>query len=556
LGIKTANSIDVTQSKAKKQIPPLDHSLKNRLENKKHLNLNNCFLEELGVSGQQFKTLFDSLPQGIALYKMIYNSKGSPIDFILLESNKVYDRFHHFQRCDCNGNNATDFKSKIKNDNVDWIAVYGRVATSGIPEQFETYNEHEDKWYQIYLYCPKKNFFVSVFMDITQQKKQATHECEEQKKSEQQLILSEKKYRRLYETTQDGIMARDLQGKMIDCNQAYAKMLGYSKKEIKALTVQELLPAKWHEQREEIVKKVLQTGRSIVFEREYKRKEGSVFPASVRTWRLTDGKGKVIGIWSIVRDITEQKDSQKNLETYADVLKKIIDDRTKQISDSERLVAIGQTAGMVGHDLRNPLQTIIGELYLAKNEAVSLAEGEVKNNLKESLQVIEDQAVYMDKIVSDLQAFVQPIRIDKKPFGLKELVLGVLESVVAPNNIKVKIKIEDDFPQIKADFHLIKRVLINLVTNSVQAMPEGGTLTLTGQVGSQGQVSFTVKDTGVGISRAIKKQIFTPLFTTKPRGQGFGLAVCKRVIEAHGGSISFESTLGKGAEFTIQFPAN
>jgi PAS domain S-box-containing protein len=534
----------------------LHHSLKNRLENKKHLILSKCFLKELGVSSLQFKTLFDSFPQGIALYKMIYNSKRARNDFILLQSNKVYNRFHHFQRNVLDENTATDSKSKIKNDNVDWITVYERVAKSGFPEEFETYIESEDKWCQIFVYSPKKNFLISIFMDITLQKKQAAREFEEQKKSEQQLLISEKEYRRLYETTQDGIMARDLQGKMIDCNQAYAKMLGYSKKEIRALLVQDILPEKWYEQREEIVKKVLHTGHSIVFEREYKRKEGSVFPASVRTWRLTDGKGKVIGIWSIVRDITEQKDSQKNLENYADVLKKIIDDRTKQISDSERLVAIGQTAGMVGHDLRNPLQTVIGELYLAKNEVVSLAEGEVKNNLNESLQVIEEQAAYMDKIVSDLQAFVQPIRIDKKPFGLKELVMGVLESVATPNNIKVKIKIEDAFPQIKADLHLIKRVLINLVTNSVQAMPDGGTLTLIGHVSSQGQVSFTVKDTGVGISRAIKKQIFTPLFTTKPRGQGFGLAVCKRVIEAHGGTISFESTLGKGAEFTIQFPAN
>ena len=187
-----------------------------------------------------------------------------------------------------------------------------------------------------------------------------------------------------------------------------------------------------------VVNKVLQTGRSIVFEREYKRKDNSVFPGSVRTWRLTDGKGKVIGIWSIVRDITEQKDSQKNLEKYADVLKNIIEDRTKQLKDSERLVAIGQTAGMVGHDLRNPLQTVIGELYLAKKEVVSLAEGEVKNNLNESIQVIEEQAVYMDKIVSDLQAFVQPVRVDKKPFSLKELVKEILASVITPNNITVK----------------------------------------------------------------------------------------------------------------------
>ena len=85
-------------------------------------------------------------------------------------------------------------------------------------------------------------------------------------------------------------------------------------------------------------------------------------------------------------------------------------------------------------------------------------------------------------------------------------------------------------------------------------MPDGGKLTLTGEVSHEGHISVTVQDGGVGIPDAIKKQIFTPLFTTKPRGQGFGLAVCKRVIEAHGGTIGFESTDGKGAKFTIQFP--
>ncbi len=166
----------------------------------------------------------------------------------------------------------------------------------------------------------------------------------------------------------------------------------------------------------------MQTGHSVVFEREYKRKDGSIFPASVRTWRLTDGKGKAIGIWSIVRDITEQKAHQKNLEAQAGVLEKIIEERTNQLKDSERLAAIGQTAGMVGHDLRNPLQTVTGELYLAKCEVQLLPEGELKSNLQESIQVIEEQAVYMDKIVSDLQAFVRPIKIDKKPVNLKELV--------------------------------------------------------------------------------------------------------------------------------------
>jgi PAS domain S-box-containing protein len=549
------NSIDVAQSNANKQMPPLIHSSQTPLKDKDHIDTSKDFLEELGVNSQQFKTLFDNLPQGVAFYKMIYDKKGEPVDYIIMESNNVYDHIHFFKNEQI-GKKAAESKSKIKDDLINWIGIYDKVATTGIPEHFETYSKPDNKWYQIYIYSPKKTFFVSVIMDITNQKKKTEREIEEQKTSEQQLLFSEKKYRRLFETTQDGIMARDLNGAMIDCNKAYAKMLGYTRKELRTLHVEELLPEKWHHQREKIVKKVLQSGHSIVFEREYKRKDGSVFPASVRTWRLSHGKGKVVGLWSIVRDITEQKQLQKDLQERAGILEKIIEDRTKQLKNSERLAAIGQTAGMVGHDLRNPLQTITGELYLAKNEVDSLTEGEVKNNLQESIHLIEEQTVYMDKIVSDLQAFVQPLKIDKKPINLKELVKNVLTTIATPNNISVQTQIEENSTQIKADIHLLKRVLINLVTNSVQAMPDGGKLTLTGRIKPEGQVSISVKDTGVGISDAIKNQIFTPLFTTKPRGQGFGLAVCKRVIEAHGGTISFESNAGGGTEFSIQFPAS
>ena len=87
-------------------------------------------------------------------------------------------------------------------------------------------------------------------------------------------------------------------------------------------------------------------------------------------------------------------------------------------------------------------------------------------------------------------------------------------------------------------------------------MPEGGKLTLTSKVTPNKHVLLHVQDTGTGIAQEIRPQIFTPLFTTKPKGQGFGLAVCKRIIEAHSGTISFQSTEGKGTKFTIQFPAN
>lgn len=381
------------------------------------------------------------------------------------------------------------------------------------------------------------------------------HDITERKRSERALLSAERQYRRLFETTQDGIMARDIAGNMINCNPAYAKMLGYTRKELRGIPVKQLIPEKWHAQREKIAKKVIETGRSIVFEREYRRKDGSIFPASVRTWRLTDGKGKVIGIWSIVSEITLQKQQQRSLEEHAGILERIVQDREKQLKDAERLVAIGQTAGMVGHDLRNPLQALTGELYLAKNDVATLPVGEAKSNLEESIRVMEDQILYMDKIVSDLQAFVRPIHIDKKPFGLDELLSGVMQSVPIPAGVTVRLENNGGSIQIRVDPQLLKRVLINLVTNAVQAMPNGGKLYMAAKVDSSGHVSIFVEDTGVGIPDRIRSQIFTPLFTTKPRGQGFGLAVCKRVIDAHGGTISFESTEGKGSRFTVEFPS-
>jgi len=107
----------------------------------------------------------------------------------------------------------------------------------------------------------------------------------------------------------------------------------------------------------------------------------------------------------------------------------------------------------------------------------------------------------MDKIVSDLQAFVRPVKVEKKPVNLKELVDAVISSNDIPPNIILVTEVVDDFPQIKADPQLLKRVLINLVTNALQAMPNGGKLTLKSQVNSDGQISVTVKDTGIRYTR-------------------------------------------------------
>jgi len=207
---------------------------------------------------------------------------------------------------------------------------------------------------------------------------------------------------------------------------------------------------------------------------------------------------------------------------------------------------------MVGHDLRNPLQTIIGEVFLAKGELSSLPDSEHKKYLQESIQTITEQISYMDKIVSDLQTFVKPFEPIMQIVKIKPLTVALLTQINIPSNIQTTLDIDNI--TVIADPQLLKRVLINIITNAIQAMPNGGEVTIKTEAPTQSQTHIIIEDTGMGIPDEIKPKIFMPLFTTKSKGQGFGLAVCKRVIEAQGGTISFESQLGKGTKFKISLP--
>ena len=134
---------------------------------------------------------------------------------------------------------------------------------------------------------------------------------------------------------------------------------------------------------------------------------------------------------------------------------------------------------------------------------------------------------------------------------MKQLVVAVIEQTKTPN-IQTNMRVKEG-TIISADPQLLKRVLINLVTNSNQAMPNGGTLTIKTQAIDEKRLQVIVEDTGTGIPDSIKPKIFAPLFTTKAKGQGFGLAVCKRVIEAQSGSIFFESQEGEGTKFIVDY---
>lgn len=207
---------------------------------------------------------------------------------------------------------------------------------------------------------------------------------------------------------------------------------------------------------------------------------------------------------------------------------------------------------MIGHDIRNPLQTIINELFLARQAIIDASKDVYMKVAEESINNIQEQVEYINKIVSDLQDYARQLKPELRAVQLADLITGIIQKIMLPEDIKVAISISGEI-SLKTDPVFIRRALTNLVYNAIQAMPHGGKLQIT-VYRKQNEAIITVSDSGKGIPDEMKLKIFTPLFTTKAKGQGLGLAVVKRLVEALGGSIIFESQVGKGTVFTISLP--
>jgi signal transduction histidine kinase len=232
----------------------------------------------------------------------------------------------------------------------------------------------------------------------------------------------------------------------------------------------------------------------------------------------------------IIVDITQRKEMEQRL------LK------------AQQLATIGETAAMVGHDLRNPLQGIEGAVNCLK----MLESERLSEQGKELLQLIEDEIRRSDKIITDLVEYSAPMGLETSPSNAKSLVEAALASVKIPENIRVVNHAREQH-EIEVDVDKIKRALLNLIRNAIDAMPNGGTLTIESAESSD-SIQVDVIDTGEGMSEDILRKIWSPLFTTKAKGMGYGLAIVKRYVEAHGGSVHVETCPRKGSTFTITLP--
>ena len=253
--------------------------------------------------------------------------------------------------------------------------------------------------------------------------------------------------------------------------------------------------------------------------------------------------------------INHLKVARKQLETYADRLELKVEERTRELKRSQerllkaqRLAVIGELASMIGHDLRNPLTGIAGAAYYLKRR-LSL---ETDDKTKEMLKFIEKNVEYSNNIINDLLNYSREIRLELTKGDPKSIIRDALSLVKIPKNIRI-VDLTENESEIKVDAHKLKRVFVNIIKNAVDAMPKGGTLTIKSKR-SNDNLEIVFSDTGTGMSNEAMKKLWTLLFTTKAKGIGLGLPICKRLIEAHGGKISVKSILGKGTTLTVTIP--
>ena len=283
------------------------------------------------------------------------------------------------------------------------------------------------------------------------------------------------------------------------------------------------------------------------------RKDGTKLPAELSVGLMKfKNKRCLLGI---VRDITERKRMQSELAEYSMGLERLVEERTAELKQaqakliqSERMATIGELAGMVGHDLRNPLTAIKNAAYYLRVKQDSCSE----DNRKKMFAIIESAIAHADKIINDLQEYSRDMRLELTNCSPQSILKEALTIIQVPDRVKI-IDNTNEEPIFRADKVKMVRVFINIIKNAIDAMPEGGTLRVKStQINGNVKISFT--DTGIGMPKETLSKLFSPLVTTKAQNMGFGLAICKRIMNAHQGQITVQSIEGKGTTVTVTMP--
>jgi two-component system sensor histidine kinase AtoS len=353
----------------------------------------------------------------------------------------------------------------------------------------------------------------------------------------QKIEESEKRYRLLFETATDSIFILDGEGaqagRIVAANPAAAAMHGYTIEELQGMHIASLDTPEFAAGAPERIKQIL-NGEVLEVETEHRKKDGTLFPIEISATLLQLGGHKYI--LAIDRDLTARKEAEEKMQR------------------AEQLKMVGELAAGLAHEIKNPLAGIKVSIEVLSNEPYMPEED------RGVLVQVIDEIRRIESLMQGLLSFARPPQprfvetdVNKILSDVSGLVLQNQSRMPEPSRTISVVKDFDSLlPMITADPMQLKQVFMNLILNAVDAMRDGGTLTMKTLFDAAAQVvRVEISDTGKGISASMMDKIFHPFFTTKPKGTGLGLAISKRLIEDHRGRISIEKNASGGATFKI-----
>jgi PAS domain S-box-containing protein len=388
------------------------------------------------------------------------------------------------------------------------------------------------------LQVKEKQYALGIVRDITERKKMeerlkqySEHLEELVEKKTNELLESEKRYSALVEEANDGV-AIIQDEKIVFANKKAPGIIGYTREEMIGLPLETFLDENYRQHVKELYQRKLRgEAAPPTLEMEWIAKTSEHVPVELSATLINYLGSPAILV--IIRDISERKRIEK------------------QHAKLEKLATIGELATMVAHDLRNPLTSIRNASFYVKGTCPHRENTECRAAL-EMLNIIDQETIFANNIINELLEFSTkgPLQKGKKNIN------RIIEDSLKVSNIPKSINIEKHFAgktTARVDKGQLQRVFLNIIQNAAHSMPNGGKLIIT-TTGTKDHVEITFTDTGTGMAEEDMSKLFTPFFTTKAKGIGLGLAICKRIVEEHGGTIGFKSKVGQGTTFTIALP--
>lgn len=358
---------------------------------------------------------------------------------------------------------------------------------------------------------------------------------------------SKARLRSILETVPDAIITIDERGMIQSFSPAAERVFGYAPDEVLGRNVSMLMPSPYHERHDGYLARYLGTGerRIIGIGRivSGKRKDGSTFPME-----LAVGEAVIAGkrlFTGFIRDITERQQTQKRLQ-----------DLQAEFLHVSRLSAMGQMGSALAHELNQPLTAIVNYLQAARR-VLERERGALPERAGDALDKAAAQATRAGEIIRQLRQFVEKGQIGYRLEDVNQVVeeASALALVGAKEqDVRVMLELAPDLPAVPLDKIRIQQVVLNLVRNAIEAMAESPERRLTIRTRQLSEVEVSVCDTGGGLPPAVRDQLFQPFVSTKPKGMGVGLSICRSIVEAHGGRIRAEAGPGGGTTFTFTLP--